>query len=263
MTPKCPSCQSGNARRSRHRPEDGAWRSLFYTAYRCRDCGQRFQMLTSGLLLGVVVAGVLAATFGAGFVAGSFPGFPPPRAEPVVGSSAPVPVQDSEVESTSPPVTIDLALAAAAEDGDPKAQFRLGMSYLKPQGGSGPEPVLALKWIQRAADQGYADAQYALGAMHHGGRGALQSFPAAFKWFELAAQQNHADAQYSLGVMYRTGQGVTADKSKAYIWFNLSAAQGHARAREARDSLLPALTPEQVLAAQHAAQQWRPGTPLK
>ena len=239
------------------------WRALFYTAYRCRDCGRRFQRLTSGLLLGVTVVGVLAATFGAGFVAGSLGGFPLPRAEPVVGGSAAAYVQGNDVESAAPPASIDLSLAAAAEEGDPKAQLRLGMAYLKPQGGGEPEPVLALQWIQRAADQGYADAQYALGAMHHGGRGALQSFPAAFKWFERAAQQNHADAQYSLGVMYRTGQGVPADKSKAYIWFNLSAAQGHARAREARDSLLSALSPEQVLAAQHAAQQWRPGTPLK
>jgi len=263
MMPKCPSCQSGNLRRSRHRPDDGVWRSLFYTAFRCRDCGQRFQLLTSGVLLGIVVVGALAATFGAGFAAGSLGGFQPPRVEPVVSSSAAAYVQDSEVDGTSPPVTIDLALAAAAEDGDPKAQLRLGMAYLKPHGGGEPEPALALKWIQRAADRGYADAQYALGAMHHAGHGALQSFPAAFKWFELAAQQNHAEAQYSLGVMHRTGQGVPVDKSKAYIWFNLSAAQGHTRAREARDNLLSALTPEQVLAAQNAAQQWRPGTPLK
>ena len=88
MTPKCPSCQSDHLRRSRHRPEDGVWRALFYTAYRCRDCGRRFQRLTSGLLLGVTVVGVLAATFGAGFVAGSLGGFPLPRAEPVVSGSA-------------------------------------------------------------------------------------------------------------------------------------------------------------------------------
>ena len=60
--------------------------------------------------------------------------------------------------------------------------------------------------------------------------------------------------------MYRNGQGMGVDKSKAYIWFNLSAAQGHERAREARDNILPALTPEQVLAAQRAAHEWRPKT---
>jgi len=85
----------------------------------------------------------------------------------------------------------------------------------------------------------------------------------AFRWFELAAQQNHAEAQFSLGVMYRSGQGVPVDKSKAYTWFNLASAQGHERAREARDSLLSALTPEQVLAAQRAAQDWRPAAAKK
>jgi hypothetical protein len=263
MTPKCPSCRSTNLRRSRHRPEDGVWRSLFYTAYRCRDCGRRFQQLTSGLLLGAAIASLGALTFGAGFVLGGFGNLAPPRAEPAAGAPSAITLKDGEADGTPAPVTIDLALAAAAEDGDPKAQLRLGMAYLNPQGGAEPDPALALKWIQRAADQGYADAQYALGAVHHAGRGALQSFPVAVKWFELAAQQNHADAQYSLGVMYRTGQGVPVDKSKAYIWFNLSAAQGHPRAREARDSLLTSLSPEQVLAAQRTAQEWRPGKPVK
>lgn len=263
MTPRCPSCQSDNLRRSRHRPEDGIWRSLFYTSYRCRQCGRRFQHLSSRLLLGVTVGAVLSATFAAGLLVGNLRQVatayrdPAPAAAPVAAAPA------TAEEEPSKPVLIDLALAAAAEDGDPKAQLRLGLAYLNPQGGAEPEPALALKWIQKAADQGYADAQYTLGAMHHAGRGTLQSFPLALKWFELAAQQNHADAQYSLGVMYRTGQAVTVDKSKAYIWFNLAAAQGHARAREARDSLLSALTPEQVLAAQTAAQEWRPGKPLK
>jgi hypothetical protein len=59
-------------------------------------------------------------------------------------------------------------------------------------------------------------------------------------------------------MMYRNGQSVAVDKARAYLWFNLAAAQGHEQARDARDSLLPALTPEQVLAAQRAAQEWRP-----
>ena len=262
MTTTCPSCQSDHLRRSRHRPEDGLWRSLFYTAYRCRDCGRRFQRLTSGLLMGVAVAALFSLTFGAGFVLGGLRGLTSPQAEPVVGGAPTPEAINGEAGSTPLPVTSDLALAAAAEDGDPKAQLRLGMAYLKGQGVES-DPALALKWIEKAAEQEYADAQYALGAMHHAGRGALQSFPVAFKWFEKAAQKNHADAQYSLGVMYRTGQGVAIDKSKAYIWFNLSAAQGHPRAREARDNLLPALTPEQVLAAQRAAQEWRPAAGKK
>ena len=254
---KCPSCQSERIRRSRHRVEDGLWRSVFFTAFRCRDCGHRFQKLTRGLLLGVVIAAVLVSAFSLGWLFATGNGntriaagtvATAPSAEAVERPAEATPLQISSAE---------IALAAEAESGDPQAQFRLGMAYYK---GAGVErdPALALKWIQKAADQGYAQAQYTLGAMHHAGRGALQSFPLALKWFEQAAQQNHAEAQFSLGAMYRSGQGVPVDKSKAYIWFNLAAAKGHERAGEARDNLLPALTPEQVLAAQKAAQEWRP-----
>jgi len=254
---KCPSCRSDHLRRSRYRPDDGLWRSLFYTTYRCRDCGRRFQRLTSPLLLGIAVASVLSMTFGAGFVLGRASPLIPADAETVIVSSPAPQVIARESESAPAPVTGDLALAAAAESGDPKAQMVLGMAYLKGQGVE-RDPGIALQWIEKAADQGYADAQYALGAMYLAGRGALQSFPLAFQQFERAAQQNHPEAQYSLGVMYRNGQGVPVDKSKAYVWFNLAAAQGHERARDARDSLLPALTPDQVLAAQRAAREWRP-----
>ena len=258
MTVQCPSCQSDHLRRSRHRPEDGLWRSLFYTAYRCRDCGRRFQRLTSGLLLGVTVTALACAIFGAGFALGGLNGITPPQTVTFTSSAPTMPESaDDDGGGTTMPASGDLALAAAAEEGDAKSQLRLGVAYLKGQGVEA-DSTLAVKWIQRAAEQGYADAQYALGAMYNAGRGALQSFPLAVKWFEKAAQQNHAEAQYSLGMMYRSGQGVPVDKSKAYIWFNLSAAQGHERAREARDNILPALTPDQVLAAQKAAQEWRP-----
>jgi TPR repeat protein len=256
---KCPSCQSERIRHSRHRVEDGLWRSIFFTAYRCRDCGKRFQKLTRGLLLGAVIAAILVSTFSLGWLFASSNGDPGPPAALAV-TAAPPDLTERPAEAAPPQISsAEIALAAEAESGDPQAQYRLGMAYFK---GAGIErdSALALKWIQRAADQGYGQAQYTLGAMHHAGRGALQSFPLALKWFEQAAQQNHAEAQYSLGSMYRSGQGVPVDKSKAYIWFNLAAAQGHERAGEARDNLLPALTPEQVLAAQKAAQEWRPAT---
>jgi hypothetical protein len=257
---KCPACQSSDVRASRFRPEDGLWRSIFYGAYRCRECGRRFERLTRAPLLAGIATGAVASSFALGFFAGGL------RAERLAPAQAPrldpeapqvTTMRDLEDSAVLP--AADLALAARAEAGDPKAQLQFGVAYLK---GDGVErdPAAAIKWISKAADQGLVEAQYALGAMYHAGRGALQSFPLAFKWFELAAQQNHAEAQFSLGVMYRMGQGVPADKPKAYTWFNLAAAQGHERAREARDNLLPSLTPEQVLAAQRAAQEWRPAT---
>ena len=254
---KCPACQSERLRRSRHRPADGLWHSLFYTAYRCRDCGQRFQKLTSGLLLGFASTVVLALIFGIGVMVGSLLNSATPQAEPAPSSTPTPQIVERELQVAPAEPAGEISLAATAEGGDAKAQFSLGMAYLNGQGVE-RDLATARKWIERSAEQGYAHAQYTLGGLHHGGRGVLQSFPLAFQWLERAAQQNHAEAQYSLGLMYRSGQGIAVDKSKAYIWFNLAAAKGHERAREARDNLLPALTAEQVLAAQRAAQEWRP-----
>ena len=258
---KCPACQSDRLRRSRRRPEDGFARSTFFTAYRCRNCNTRFHRLNTGLVAGAALVGGFALTVVIAVLVGGMYGLfsPAPEQE----ASAPVAVvTERQPEKANTPFAGDPELLANAENGDAKAQFRLGMAYLKGEGVD-RDPPLALKWIGRAAEQGYGEAQYTLGVMHHAGRGALQSFPLAFKWFELAAQQNHAEAQYSLGVLYRNGQGVAVDKSKSYVWFNLAASQGHERAREARDSLLPALSPEQVLAAQRMAQEWQPGAPKK
>jgi hypothetical protein len=58
--------------------------------------------------------------------------------------------------------------------------------------------------------------------------------------------------------MYRVGQGAPMDKSKAFLWFTIAAAQGHDRARDARDNLQPALTPQQVQEIQREAEMWRP-----
>jgi hypothetical protein len=263
---KCPSCDSDRLRRSRFRPEDGLWRSIFYTAYRCRNCGRRFQRLTRGLLLGAAGVTALGLTFGLGLLIGALRDSSPPEQQ--APEQAPLIAPPAAVAEPAATGALPggqsllrggeaMALAQRAEDGDAKAQFQLGVAYFKGETVE-RDPPQALQWIEKSAAQGFADAQYMLGAMHHAGRGALQSFPLAYKWFELAAQQNHSDAQYSLGVMYRNGQGVAIDKAKAYIWFNLAAAQGHERAREARNSVLPSLTPEQVLAAQKAAQEWRP-----
>jgi hypothetical protein len=212
------------------------------------------------LLVAVVTAG-LSLSFGAGFFFGGARVDHRPTAATMATSTPDASTASDlrDIEDSVSPLKTELTLAASAQSGDPEAQYQLGVLYLK---GSGVErnPALAYQWIGKAAEQGYAEAQYALGAMHHAGRDALQSFPLAFKWFERAAQQNHAESQYSLGIMYRAGQGVPVDKPQAYVWFNLAAAQGHERARGARDNLLPGLTPEQVLSAQRAAQDWRPTT---
>ena len=255
---KCPACKSESVRRSRRRPADGQFHTTFFKAYRCRKCRTRFWKLANAPLVGAIATASVFTTFVLGVAAGRLLGGPEPGIEATTAelSASAATAGRGAGDSPAPPGG-DFALLSAAEDGDAKAQYQVGVAYLKGEGVT-PDLALAYKWIEKSALQGYAEAQFALGHMHQGGRGALQSFPLAFKWYEQAAQQDHADAQYRIGLMYRIGQGIPTDKSKAYVWFAIAAAQGHDRARDARENLQPALTREQLQEAQQLAQAWRP-----
>ena len=63
-------------------------------------------------------------------------------------------------------------------------------------------------------------------------RRAASSDKESVKWYQKAAEQGHADAQYNLGYMYRNGQGVPQSDKEAATWFGLAADQGHANAQK-------------------------------
>ena len=66
--------------------------------------------------------------------------------------------------------------------------------------------------IISAAEQGDVKSQYTLGVMYMEGQGAPQDYAEALKWFRLAAMQGHADAQHNLGYMYDNGLGVPQER---------------------------------------------------
>ena len=109
---------------------------------------------------------------------------------------------------------------------DAKAQYDEGKIYFNR--GDNSE---AARWYRKAAEQGYAIAQFNLGIMYELGKGVKQDYEEAVKWYRLAAEQGHAAAQNSLGYMYSNGKGVTQDKSEAVKWYRLAAEQGHAQAQ--------------------------------
>ena len=73
--------------------------------------------------------------------------------------------------------------------------------------------TVAVSWFRRAAEQGYAPGQTALGFMYSTGRGVGQNYEAAFQWSLRAANQGNVPAQFNLGNMYRDGRGVARDLS--------------------------------------------------
>ena len=77
------------------------------------------------------------------------------------------------------------------------------------------------------AEEGDPTAQYELGIMYQNGEGVPQNYSKAVKWFRKAAEQGDSNAQYRLGLKYSVGHGVPQDYSEAAKWFYKSAEQGN------------------------------------
>jgi len=117
----------------------------------------------------------------------------------------------------------------AAEQGYAAAQYNLGVCYKKGEGVS-QDKAEAVNWYRKAAEQGVAKAQYNLGVCYDNGEGVSQDKAEAVKWFK-AAEQGYALAQYNLGFCYEYGQGVSTDKPEAVKWYRKAAEQGYAAAQ--------------------------------
>ena len=119
----------------------------------------------------------------------------------------------------------------------------------------------AAKWFRLGADQGLAEAQFALGGMYGNGRGVTQDDVEAARWVRRAADQGLAVAQASQGAKYAMGQGLPRDYVLAYMWLNLAAAQPSDKHEEhivAREGIEGLLTPAQLAEAQRLAFEWTP-----
>ena len=96
-----------------------------------------------------------------------------------------------------------------------------------------------MKWYQKAAEQGHAEAQHKLGTNYEIGfktssfrsRRNEQDYGEAVKWYTEAAEQGLPIAQYDLGRMYRYGKGVQENDSEAVKWYQKAAEQGHVEAQ--------------------------------
>ena len=85
--------------------------------------------------------------------------------------------------------------------------YDLGM-HVKPDGKE------SIRWITKAANQGYAPAEYELGRIYLYGRGIPVDYAQALIWERKAAEQGDPRAQRDLAFMYERGFGVAADPAK-------------------------------------------------
>ena len=52
------------------------------------------------------------------------------------------------------------------------------------------------------------------------------------KWYRKAAEQGYAAAQYNLGINYYNGTGVSQNKEEAKKWLRKAANQGYENAKQ-------------------------------
>jgi hypothetical protein len=108
----------------------------------------------------------------------------------------------------------------------------------------------------KAAEQGYALAEYNLGLMYANGVGAVRDDEKSIEWCMKAAEKGLAAAQFDLGEAYAVGRGVARDDSKAYVWLDVAAGQGYEGAGDKREEVRARMTIEQVEDAQRASSTW-------
>jgi TPR repeat protein len=232
MFTRFPNCKSFDVRRSSVRTLAVSTKPRLRSPYRCRNCGERFWVISKRAFY---LAGVAGIAMVAGAVAWN-----------VVGA-----LDESRhgPKPTAPDAARFAEAVKLAESNDPVAEYRLAHMYASANSVSGNKKQ-ALAWLERAAEHGNIEAQYEFGNALREGFGVVQDYERAAKWLQLAAEHGNADAQYALGQMYRMGIGVPADNAKAYVWLNLAAAQEVAGAAVERTAVLHLLSSGQVLEAQ-------------
>ena len=74
--------------------------------------------------------------------------------------------------------------------------------------------VKGAKWLRKAADQNYPEAQNILGALYQQGTGVKKDYAEAARWYQRAAEQGNGEAQYNLALLYLGADGIQRTRSK-------------------------------------------------
>jgi localization factor PodJL len=117
-------------------------------------------------------------------------------------------------------------LKRAANLGFAPAQFYLGRLYEAGAAGLTKDMTQARLWTQRAAQGGDPAAMYNLASYMYAGDGGPKDPAGAVDWFRKSADLGVVNSQYNLAQLYETGHGVTKNLAEAYKWYLVAAAAG-------------------------------------
>jgi len=83
----------------------------------------------------------------------------------------------------------------------------------------------AVKWVEKAAEQGSADANSHSASSMEMAMVFRRIFPEAVQWWRKAAEQGDVDAMRNLGIFYFKGKGVPQDYVQFYLLVSLAASR--------------------------------------
>ena len=117
-----------------------------------------------------------------------------------------------------------------ANEGDADAQYAIGRLYE-----SGLAVVQnyeeAFSWYKRSAEQGNVWAQYYVAHLNYEGLGTERSYSEAYFWTEKIVKRSFVAAYYNFGLMHFHGDGVKENKEEALKWFKKGAHSGDTTAQ--------------------------------
>ena len=151
-------------------------------------------------------------------------------------------------------------LRRAANLGYAPAEFYLAKLYESGSAGLKKDVVEARAWTERAAEAGDVKAMHNLALDYFEGAGGPKDLSQAADWFHRAADQGLIDSQYNLARLYEEGFGVTRNPAEAYKWYLIAARAGDADSARAAQRLKSALSPEAQAAADRSARAFAPAT---
>jgi len=117
-----------------------------------------------------------------------------------------------------------------ADQGNAEAQYALAGVYKRGELGLPRDRGQMISWLHKSAEKNPA-AELALAVAYIEGDGVHRDRSEAIKWYRRAAEHGNAEGQFDLGLHYEFGVGVHKDMGQAVELVKVAAEQGYARAR--------------------------------
>jgi TPR repeat protein len=114
---------------------------------------------------------------------------------------------------------------SAAETGDGRAMYNLGVMYFTGKGVQIDQSAAA-KWFSQAANAGHAGGMVNYGLMLLNGYGTTQDQAEGVRWLRRAADSGLGSAMGLMGQLYLQGEGVAKNPAQGVAWLQKAAQAG-------------------------------------